>query len=279
MHWSEALVDRSLPSSRPAIGAMATLLALLAQQPTAQATPAVELLSHRAAYRLSLAQADSGSGITQVRGALVLEWRADCDGWLTQQRMGFVADADDGPGFSYDVRFSSWESRDNTELRFNTRTFDGDKLQEEFRGQAKLDAPGGAGTVRYSIPDGQTEELPAGTIFPTAHVGDLIAAAEAGEHLVNREVFDGSGEDALSKATAVIGSAKTVPLPGGGEERRWPVSIAYFAAAGDDALPQFEIAFDLSPGGVLNDLRLNYGDFTLKADLETLQTYAQPVCK
>ena len=43
-------------------------------------------------------------------------------------------------------------------------------------------------------------------------------------------------------------------------------------------LPQFEIAFDLSPGGVLNNVRLDYGEFALKADLEKLETFAQPVC-
>ena len=248
----------------------------------AAAAPAVELLlSHRAAYRLSLAQADSGSGLAQVRGGLVLEWRADCDGWLSQQRLGFVAESDEGPGFTYDVRFSSWESRDNTQLRFNVRSFDGPKLQDEFRGLAKLDAPGAAGAAHYSVPErARSPSLPAGTIFPDrARGGSDHGGAGPASRSLNREVFDGSGEDALTRATAVIGAAKTVkPTDGGGEEQRWPVSIAYFAAEGDDALPQFEIAFDLSPGGVLNNMRLDYGDFTLKADLEKLETFAQPDC-
>ena len=47
---------------------------------------------------------------------------------------------------------------------------------------------------------------------------------------------------------------------------------------GDDSLPQFEIAFDLSTGGVLSNVRLDYGDFTLKADLEKLETFAKPDC-
>ena len=122
--------------------------------------------------------------------------------------------------------------------------------------------------------------LPAGTIFPTEHVADLIAAAQAGEQILSRQVFDGSGEDALTKATAVIGAGKRSALPsGGGEELRWPVSIAYFAMDGDDTLPQFEIAFDLSAGGVLSNVRLDYGEFTLKADLEKLETFARPDCR
>jgi hypothetical protein len=279
MHRSATLLARHHLSPRRAI--FAALVVAPAAASAAEAAPAVDLLSHRAAYRLSLAQTDSGSGLAQVRGGLVLEWRAACDGWLSQQRLGFVAQADDGPGFTYDVRFSSWESRDSTQLRFNVRSFDGPRMQEEFRGLAKLPAPGAAGTARYSVPEGEEVVLPAGTIFPTEHVADLIAAARAGENVVSRQVFDGSGEDALTKATAVIGRAKTVPLPdgGAGEEQRWPVSIAYFAAKGDDTLPLFEIAFDLSPGGVLSNVRLDYGDFTLTADLEKFETFAQPDCK
>jgi len=255
-----------------------SLAALLLTAYPAIAAPAVDLLSHRAAYRLSLAKADSGSGLAQVRGGLVLEWRADCDGWLSQQRLGFVAEAEDGPGFTYDVRFSSWESRDSTQLRFNVRSFDGPALQEEFRGLAKLDGPGARGAARYSVPEGEITELPAGTIFPTEHVSDLLEAARSGERVLSREVFDGSGEDALTRATAIIGAAKTATLSGGGVEQRWPVSIAYFAAGKDDVLPQFEIAFDLSPGGVLHNVRLDYGEFALKADLEKLETFAKPVC-
>jgi hypothetical protein len=215
-----------------------------------------------------------------VRGGLVLEWRAACDGWISQQRLGFVAEVEDGPGFAYDVRFSSWESLDSTQLRFNVRSFDGPNMHEEFRGLAKLGAPGAGGTAHYQVPQGEDVRLPAGTIFPTEHVADLIEAARAGERIVSRQVFDGSGEDALTRATAVIGAAKRSALPaGGGEEVRWPVSIAYFPFDGDDTLPQFEIAFDLSAGGVLSDVRLDYGEFALKAELEKLETFERPDCR
>lgn len=257
--------------------ALALAAGAAATQPAALA--AVDLLPHRAAYRLSLLDSDDPAGISDVRGGLVLEWRAACDGWLSQQRLGFVAQADEGPGFTYDVRFSSWEARDLTAMRFNVRSFDGERLEEEFRGQAQLEGPRGKGTVRYAVPEGEEAALPAGTLFPTGHVQDLIAAARSGERFVSREVFDGSGEDALTRATAVIGPAQEAALPGGGAERRWPVSLAYFPLTGGaDALPQFEITFALTEGGVLHDVTLDYGDFRLKADLEKLEPLDRPVC-
>jgi hypothetical protein len=278
MHRSEAFVDRRAPFPRAAAASAAAALALVLLASPAPAAPPVELLSHRAAYRLSLLRSDGAAALSQVRGRLVLEWRAACDGWLSQQRLGFVATAEEGPGFTYDVRFSSWESRDSTQLRFNVRSFDGEELKEEFRGLARLEGPGGAGTAAYSLPEEDEIELPAGTIFPTAHVEQLIEAARAGERLVTRQVFDGSGEDALTRATAVIGDPKTAKRADGGEERRWPVSLAYFPIVADDALPQFEISFDLSEGGVLHGVTLDYGEFTLKADLEKLETFARPSC-
>lgn len=250
----------------------------LAAMPAVQAAPA-DLLSHRAAYRLSLAEAESGAGLTQVRGGLVLEWRAHCDGWLSQQRLGFVASAAEGPGFTYDIRFSSWESPDSTQLRFNVRSFDDGQMHEEFRGQATLESPGGKGVARYTAPAGTELDLPAGTLFPTSHIQALIASAQAGTRFVTHEVFDGSGPDGLTRVTAVIGAPRTIPLvAGAGEAHGWPVSLAYYNLAGQDALPQFEIAFDLTDQGLLQNISLDYGDFTLSAQLERLETFTEPSC-
>lgn len=262
----------------PLVGAALTVWTV-----TATAAP-VELLSHRAAYRLSLADAGATSGLTAVQGGLVMEWRAGCDGWISNQRLGFVADTTEGSGFSYDVRFTSWESLDDTQLRFNVRSYDDGSMTDEFRGEASLDQPGASGEVRYSEPEGQTVQLPQGTLFPTGHVRKLIEAAKAGQLVVDSEVFDGSGPDALTRVTAVIGQPKTVTTSAaeaGGSatsERRWPVSLAYHSLATATETPDFEIAFEMNEGGVLYNLMLNYGDFTLKGDLEQLDTFPAPSC-
>ena len=179
-----------------------------------------------------------------------------------------------GRASAYDVRFSSWESRDNTQLRFNVRSFDGPKMQEEFRGSAKLPWPRRLRARRTTAcPEGEDVALPAGTIFPTEHVADLIAAARAGEHVLNRQVFDGSGEDALTKATAVIGTAKT----GDADRRRRGAALAgqhrlFRRRRATTRCRSSRSRSTFPPGGVLSNVRLDYGDFTLKADLEKLET-------
>lgn len=244
----------------------------------------VDLLSHRAAYRLSLVDAERSIGVTSVDGGLVLEWRASCEGSISNQRIGFVAHVGDGPGFVYDVHFSSWESPDGTRLRFNVRAFDDGHPVEDYRGEAVLEALGGAGRATFVVPAEETIDLPRGTLFPTEHMRRLIESAERGEVVVSHDLFDGSGREGLSRVTAVIGRSevaeRTWPDEAGleGGERTWPVSLAYHTASGVDDLPSFEIMFDLTERGVLHDLMLDYGDFALQAEMEQLETFPAPVC-
>ncbi len=245
----------------------------------AEAAPA-DLLSHRAAYRLSLARTATGPGLAMesVRGGLVLEWRADCTGWLSQQRLGFVAKQSEGSEITQDVRFSSWEAADLTQLRFQVRTFEDGKEKEAVSGAAALTGPGGKGEVRYSRPAATKVELPPGTLFPTEHVRHLIRSAQANERIVSNYVFDGSGEDALNLVSAVISKPALATRDDGTKEQRWPVHLAYYDADSTDALPEFQIRFNLSGSGVLHDIVLDYGDFALKGELEKLERLAEPRC-
>ena len=258
------------------------------------ASARVDLLSHRAVYRLSLADTERSIGVTSIDGGLVLEWRASCEGSISNQRIGFVAGLGDGPGFVYDVRFSSWESRDGTQLRFSVRSFDDGKLVEAYRGEAALDAADGGGQATFVSPEDQTLELPRGTLFPTEHMRRLIESAERGDVVIGHDLFDGSGLEGLSRVTAVIGRSEVAERPSPedadqkgadqmgadatGTARIWPVSLAYHPEAGVDDMPSFEISFDLTERGVLHDLVLDYGDFALKAEMEQLETFPEPVC-
>jgi len=263
-------------AARRAAVAAALAVGLLATGPAG----AIDLLSHRAIYRLSLLTADRGADYADVRGGLVIELKHGCDGWISNQRLGFAATTSEGPGFSYDVRFSSWESEDATRLRFSVRSFEDGEVSEEYRGKATLEGQGGAGVAEFALPE-QTEplQLPPGTLFPTEHVRRLIEAAEQGDRLSVHDVFDGSGADGLSRITAVIG-APFEHKPGTADaERRWHVTLAYHQPGDDDTLPAFEASFELNEAGVLNDVVLDYGELVLKGDMEQLVPLAVDRCE
>lgn len=237
----------------------------------------VALEPHRAAYRLTLAGTQGGGPLTRVRGGLVIEWQRECEGWLSRQRIGFVAGTEGGETFSHDVRFSSWESLDGSRMRYSVRSFDGEAVDEEYRGVARV-GDGAGGVARFNRPEEREVPLPPGTIFPTEHLSSVLAGAADGERLLTHEVFDGWGFDALTQITSVIGEPRPVDDPDAEPGRAWPISMAYYNVARGADVPEFEATFVLQDDGVMRELALDYGDFQLEGTLETLETLDWPDC-
>jgi EipB-like len=262
------------------VGVGVMIAALVGVAPAAAATG---LEPHLAAYRLALHGKDSTSGLIDVEGGLVIEWRLACDGWLSRQRLSFVATTDDGPGFSHDVRFSSWESIDGSRLQYTIRSYSADGMEQEYRGDARLAPDGAGGLASFSTPEAKEVKLPPGTVFPTDHLRRLLAGAGAGVPLVSHDVFDGWGFDALTQITSAIGSPRKIEAhvgdaTDGFAKRAWPISMAYYNVEHPTDTPEFEASFLLGENGVLRDLILDYGDFSLDAKLEKLELLDRPKC-
>jgi hypothetical protein len=258
----------------------ATLAVLAAMAP---ARAMVGLEPHLAAYRLALHGKERSSALIDVQGGLVIEWRLACDGWLSRQRLSFAASTEDGPGFSHDVRFSSWESIDGTHLRYTIRSYSADGVEQEYRGEARLEPGGAGGLATFSTPEEKEIKLPPGTVFPTDHLQRVLAGARAGTKLLSHDVFDGWGFDALTQITSVIGSPREIEAGSGDAhgavtESAWPISMAYYNVEHPTEMPEFEASFLLSEDGVLRDLVLDYGDFSLDAKLEKLELLERPQC-
>jgi hypothetical protein len=262
----------------PASRSGSLLLALVAALSSSAAAAALE--PHVAAYRLSLAGAGAmANPFSEVRGGLVIEWRLACDGWLSRQRLAFAGTLQDGGNLSHDVRFSSWEALDGSRMRYSYRSYGDDELQEEFRGEAVL-APSEGGVATFTTPSARRIELPAGAMFPTVHIQEVLRDANAGERFVSHEVFDGAGFDSLTQITSVIGPPRLVEPPAAQEQRvrAWPVSMAYYDLHAPADTPKFEAGFLLEENGVLRDLSLDYGDFELQGELESLDLLERPDC-
>jgi EipB-like len=242
------------------------------------------LQPHIAAYRVGLdSRPGVASALIEARGGLVIEWRRECDGWVSRQRLGFVATTDAGDTVNHDVRFSSWEAMDGSRLRYVVRSFQNDRLQDEFRGIAELQQDDG-GVADFTAPRKETVELPPGTVFPTEHIRQVLEAAVAGSRFVSHQVFDGFGFDSLTQVTSVIGAARPLE-PGAGVASQagsgssaWPVNMAYYNVERDEQAPEFEATFLLDDKGILHDVGLDYGDFRLDAKLEQLELLAPPDC-
>ena len=58
----------------------------------------------------------------------------------------------------------------------------------------------------------------------------------------------------------------------------WQVSIAYFGMAEEATEPEYEQEMRLFDNGVVDELLLDYGDFTLDATLADLKESPAPDC-
>ena len=244
-------------------------------------------MPHRATYEMKLSGSHSSSGISEVGGRMVLETVDSCDGWEVKQRIKLTFQRTDGEEFETDSNFTSYESKDGLELRFSVRNIQNDEVEEELRGQADLEGSGGKGRATFTLPEPRAFDLPAGTLFPTTHLALIIRHARAGEKTVSYKVFDGARLDGAFQVNAVIGrpprAAPGTPAVRGDlglmrNQQAWGVRFAFFAADGQGAQPEYELALDLLANGIARSMMLDYGDFAVDARLIQLQALPRPRC-
>ena len=250
----------------------------------APAAAGADMRPHRALYDLSLGAAREGSELAALSGRMALEWADACDGWTVSQNIRMAIVDRGGSAFRNDISFTSFEAKDGGELRFAMRWAGAGGPEREYVGRAEAGPAGGR--VAFAVPDGESLDLPPGTLFPTAHLFLVAEAAKRGERALSRTVFGGTGPDSLNEVTAFIG-AEIPPGEGDGNGaafpdlaglRSWPVSMAYFPLRSPEPEPDFEVAYRLFANGVATDLFLDYGGFAMRAALAEVEFPPPPVC-
>jgi hypothetical protein len=271
----------SLP--RLTIGMFALALAALIAGAPAGAAPdakaAARLAPHRAAYTMSFGAARLGAGTVDARGVMLIEFAEACDGWTTTQRVHLDLINNQGDTVVTDSNFSSWESRDSRKYRFTVKNIAGGKTTEEFQGSATLDPSGGRAV--YEGDDAKTFRLTGKTLFPTAHMLELIKHAEAGDRRFFNPFFDGATPDGQQDVNVVIGpKAKPAAKPSSPllAHPSWPIRVAYFDSGNQKPDPDYEVGLHLYDNGVADSFVLDYGEFTVKATLERIEALPKLGC-
>jgi len=266
-------------------------IALLLAPATAFASPPaiLPLVSHRAAYELSLVEPGSparSSAQTPVAatGLIAYEFRGSaCEGYTSNFRQMTQMERSEGDPLSMDVSAMSFEDADGKSMRFQVDT------------KGAQDAPPVAGTATRSADDDMRVQLtkPApkaidfghDVLFPTQHIERLIEAAKNGGGAIQARVYDGSDTGAKIYATmAVVGKEASKPSDDAQTAaelkgiRRWPVVVSYFDESSKDSSPEYTLSFDLYENGVSGTLKLDYGAFALRARLRKLEILPTSAC-
>ncbi|WP_245613118.1 cell envelope integrity EipB family protein [Skermanella stibiiresistens] len=263
--------------------ALLTALGLMTCLPSASpAQAAVEIAPHRAIYKMSLASSRNNSTVSDVRGQMMFEWADACDGWTIEQRFQLRFQYSEGEQVDMSTNYATWEAKDGQTYRFNVRKLVNGELDEELRGtaEAHADRPG---VARYVKPEEQEIELPGGTLFPSMHTIQLLRHAADGDKVFGTTVFDGSDTEGATEINTVMGLRKDLAQDKRFDSRLfhgkiWPVRMAFFPLASDDAAPEYEMGLQLLENGVAQSMLIDYGDFTVAAVLEQIESLPRPRC-
>ena len=245
----------------------------------------VEILPHRAVYRMELSALRGGSSVVDVSGRMDFEWRDACDAWTVSQRMRIVVGYGSGSEYDFGLTLNTWESKDGLNYRFFIRQITGATESEETRGKAQLEGAGKRGQASFAQPEEKRIDLPPGTLFPTEHTRDLLQAIGREPWPLWRTVFDGSGESGLFGISAALVEA-VEPETGVAEglkaiegQPSWRLRLAFFDLGGPEAAePQQEQALRIYRNGVLDELVLEFPEFSVRAVLEELEPLAPSGC-
>jgi len=251
----------------------------------------IPLAPHRAVYDLKLGQLRGKRSLEAVRGRIVYDFAGNmCEGYDLRFRQVTELDTGEGKYALSDLRSTSWEEAGARSLRFDSENYLDRKLVDSVDGHADKSAEGV--TVTLAKPKPKTMDI--GTaVFPSEHMRRIIAAARAGQTLLEVTVYDGSESgDKVYQSLTVIGkkispneheptdAAAGAALVAGLE--RWPVTISYFDRAqqgGGEQTPVYSISFEAYENGIARALVLDYNDFTVTGDLTSLETKDAKPCE
>ena len=247
------------------------------------AAGAAEIAPHRALYSMTLGSARNDSGVVDARGTMDYEWGETCEGWTIEQRYRLKMRYGETPDVDIVSSFVTWESKDGLHYRFNQKQTRNGDLDQDIRGEAKLDAPGKGGSVEFTKPKPQTLKLEPGVLFPSAHTILMIDKAREGENFLSRQVFDGATDENAVQVSAAIGIKITadpaaVTLSPLLQRPGWRVRLAFFPVDTSIEKPHYELGMRLLDNGVSQDMLIDYGEYSIRAKLDDIEPLAKPNC-
>ena len=251
----------------------------------ARAEAAMPLAAHRAAYQISLARSGGAQAPVSASGLIAYEFHGSaCEGYAANFRQVTELQRGEGAPISSDTRAVTFEDGDAKTLRFRIDTMLSDNPEPPIEGSATR-SDGGEVAVDLSQPKQEKLALGKDILFPTQHIARIIETAKSGGSVLEARVFDGSdtGEKIFDTLT-ILGKEETAPGSDADKAealkglRRWPVAISYFDAGKKDAAPEYVLSFDLYENGVSGSLKLDYGAFSLSAQLTKFELLPSAPC-
>ena len=257
-------------------GLCAISLAVAMPMQAATAKISSNLVGHKAFYEMEMGDRLQNSHIVNINGRSAFAIERDCSGWRSVEDYMIQFIAESGGADSVLSHFESWESDEGDKYSFDIMEESSFEGRKDFGGFVEIDGDA-AGNAYFTMAPDSSIELPSGTLFPMRHVQNILANAEAGEKIIGATVFTGAEPDsALMRTSTVVGGWRDEPATDLGalaEDGYWQINVAYFKPNSTSAEPEYEIKFAMQANGLVREYEINYGEFSITANL----TAAEPV--
>jgi len=252
----------------------------------------ISFVAHRAVYDLQLDSRKNSTSVDSMRGRIVYDFSGnECSGYVLNFRQVTEIGLSGGGTNMSDLRSATFEDDKGRSFRFSSQNYTNDKIDGTVDGQASR-ADDGAVAVALKKPKSTKFDLSKDVLFPTGQMKAIVGVAEAGNHVFESQVYDGSdGGEKIYDTLAVIGAKVAPDKPREGAAvgakqldgvDRWPVTISYFDSSKKtvgEQMPVYTMTFDLYANGISGNISLDYGDFSLKGTMASLDFLPQPKCK
>jgi hypothetical protein len=262
------------------------LLAICAGPVWATAPGPMPLAPHRAVYDLTLLKSKGLKAPTAAKGRIAYDFSGSaCEGYVANFRQMVELEPAEGPQRITDMHSATFEDGDAKTFRFQIDTRIDGQQNEDIDGSVARSADG-ALSVKLQRPKTGNFDLDRDILFPTEHMRHILAAARAGETILQAKVFDGSetGQKVYDTLT-VIGRPPSDPASERAAQNaalqgmsRWPVAISYFDRDKTDDTPSYVMSFDLYENGIARALKIDYGDFVLAGEMISLEVLSERPC-
>jgi len=240
-----------------------------------------DLAAHRAIYDLQLERANEKTGINHLSGRMVYEFTGSaCEGFVTHFRYVSRIEAEESAPRLHDQQTTLFESGDGRTLRILNKNYVNRELTYELEANAHREENGII--VDVVRPEKQTYSLPA-ALFPLAQMVEMLDNAQSGKNFYQTTLYDDfETGDKVTQAAVVVGALRRLTngdFANGDDKLVWPVTVSYFDdIKNPDGLPSYTSRFLLDTQGVSHDMIFDYGDFSMRGRLVSLDRLEQAQC-
>ena len=221
------------------------------------------------------------SHIVNINGMSAFAIERDCTGWRSIEDYMIQFVAENGGADRVLSHFESWEADSGDKYSFDIMEESSFEGRKDFGGFVQLEGDS-SGEAFFTMAPETAIDLPTDTLFPVQHVQRILQLAEEGEKMVAATVFTGAEPDsALMRTSTVVGGWRDEPATDLGplaEDGYWQINVAYFKPSSTSAEPEYEIQFSMQANGLVREYEINYGDFSIMANLKSVEPVESVSC-